>query len=1106
MSTGYLQLFSRSARDGLPVQFVNAVITSDDGKLYKVTTDENGYSVPVELPAPDVEYSLDENNTTVFPYSVYTVSAELEGWQIVTVRNIQVFAGQNSLMTLEMQPENENSNVRATPQIYNVPMHSLFSGNGGSGPEPLSYCHPSTFVLREVVIPTNVIVHLGRPTASAKDVTVSFRDYIKNVASSEIYPTWPTESLKANIYAQISLALNRVFTEWYPSKGYTFTITNSTSFDQYYVHGRNIFESISKIVDEIFNTYIRKTGNIEPFYAEYCDGKIVPNCPGMKQWGTKTLADQGKNAFQILQYYYGSNIELVTTNNIASIPSSYPGSPLSLGSTGTNVSIIQRQLNRITKNYPFLGTLPVDGVFGPSTEETVKKFQKQFSLTQDGVVGKATWYKISYIYVAVKKLAELTSEGEKPDGIPPTGNYPGYTIARGDTGPNVKRIQFYLSVASQFDSRVPNVAVDGIFGAATTNAVKAFQATVNLAQDGIVGPATWSALYNTFNSIETDIARPSVDWIGQFPGFNLKLGDRGNEVRLAQFYLTIASNFYPTIPAVNPDGIFGTATLNAVIAFQNRFNLAADGVIGKATWDKMYEVYSAIVNAIVDFNETPGIYPGTPLKAGSTGQSVKEVQFYLFLLSAYYSTIPRIAYDGIFGVATENAVIAYQKLAGLTVDGIVGPATWRSIYNSVIRLRTIDGPIVRYQDLPYPGHTVEEGMSGTAVLFVQYVLAISDFYFDTVRSVEITGTFNANTKIAVQEFQDLFSLPVTGVVDAETWATMQTVVERLLSASAGQMEVPPSGDYPGYVLGLGSAGPAVSALQYFILAIGERFCAVDFIDEDGWFGPQTEQAVKDFQEAFGLPVTGVVDEATWDVIVGFYYDAINRTTSKIKILVYDGYTNRFYTFYRELTEPMPYSTGRTLLVREFRGSSKSPTIWTTTAAMESWNITRETYGSAIPVGYAFKRIWEGGHGTTSQHYAGVAFDVGQTLSAAQRRQIWNVAYSLGVWGYVEPLSMTPTWVHFDRRYGTPACGGTSGYPTVRNGSRNTYVLIMQDALNALGYSTKTLDGIFGVNSENALKAFQRNNGLTADGICGCRTWTRLAQAAVGIGRTPTVID
>ena len=224
-----------------------------------------------------------------------------------------------------------------------------------------------------------------------------------------------------------------------------------------------------------------------------------------------------------------------------------------------------------------------------------------------------------------------------------------------------------------------------------------------------------------------------------------------------------------------------------------------------------------------------------------------------------------------------------------------------------------------------------------------------------------------------------------------------------------------------------------------------------------------------------------------------------------KVFVYDAFSNKMMKYTLNENDPMPYAYGNTMLLREFRGSSNSQVLWTTVAAMEAWNLTRRTYGKGIYIGYAFKRIWEGGHGTASQHYAGVSFDVGQNTTSAQRKRIHTVATDTGAWGYVEPLSMTPTWVHFDRRYGTAACSGV-GYPTVRRNSRSTYVLILQDGLNALGYSTRTLDGIFGANTESAVKGFQRAMGLTADGICGCQTWKKLTSAVVGIGRTQTVID
>ena len=226
-----------------------------------------------------------------------------------------------------------------------------------------------------------------------------------------------------------------------------------------------------------------------------------------------------------------------------------------------------------------------------------------------------------------------------------------------------------------------------------------------------------------------------------------------------------------------------------------------------------------------------------------------------------------------------------------------------------------------------------------------------------------------------------------------------------------------------------------------------------------------------------------------------------------KVFVYDQFTNNLLIYQLSENDVMPYAYGTTMRVREFRGSSNSSVLWTTTRAMEAWNLTRRSYGKGIYIGYAFKRIWEGGHGTASQHYAGVSFDVGQNVSSSERQRIWNAANNTGAWGYVEPISMTPTWVHFDRRYGTPACAGTtSGYPTLRRGAVSTYVLVLQDALNALGYTTYTLDGRFGANTERAVRAFQNNFGLSVDGIVGCNTWKKLTAAAVGIGRTQSVID
>ena len=350
-------------------------------------------------------------------------------------------------------------------------------------------------------VPQYITVHLGAPSANAENVTVSFLDYVKNVASSEIYPTWESAALRANILAIISFALNRVYTEFYPSRGYPFNITASTAYDQKFIKGRNIFENISQLVDELFTTYIRRIGFVEPLAAKFCNGTTV-TCDGLSQWGSQALAEEGRDSMAILRYYYGDNIELVTNAPVRSIRYSYPGSPLRRGSRGEAVQRVQVMLNRISRDYPAIPKVyPVDGVFGAATEASVKTFQQVFDLTDDGVVGSGTWYKLVFLYVGVLDLAELISQGQTyyPSG---GGSQPFPSVLReGDRGAPVKVIQYLLSVVGEFYSAIPEVAIDGIFGPATKNAVIALQRLAGLTQDGVVGARTWAALYRLYAGI-----------------------------------------------------------------------------------------------------------------------------------------------------------------------------------------------------------------------------------------------------------------------------------------------------------------------------------------------------------------------------------------------------------------------------------------------------------------------------------------------------------------------------------------------------------------------------------------------------------------------------
>ena len=352
-------------------------------------------------------------------------------------------------------------------------------------------------------VPQNITVHLGTPTSDAANVTVSFADYVKNVASSEIYPTWEESALRANILAITSFALNRIYTEYYRSRGYDFDITNSTAFDQAFVNGRSIFENISRLVDDLFNDYLRRPEFVEPLAAKFCNGTTV-TCEGLSQWGSQNLALEGYNSIEILRSYYG-DVETVVNAPIRGNRSSYPGTPLRVGSTGPNVVVIQASLNRISQNYPAIPKVPVaDGIFGSKTEASVKAFQKIFDLTPDGVVGQNTWYALVRIYTAVTKLSELRSQGQQFYSIswaPPNA------LQLGDTGEKVKLLQYMLAMLSEYIPEIPPVAVDGIYGKATRAAVLAAQRRFRLPETGVVDPETWQAIYGQFSGIENTTLR-----------------------------------------------------------------------------------------------------------------------------------------------------------------------------------------------------------------------------------------------------------------------------------------------------------------------------------------------------------------------------------------------------------------------------------------------------------------------------------------------------------------------------------------------------------------------------------------------------------------------
>lgn len=397
-------------------------------------------------------------------------------------------------------------------------------------------------------VPKTITVHLGLPDQWAENVTVSFPDYVKNVASSEIYPTWEPAAIRANVLAIISFALNRVYTEFYPSRGYDFQITSTTAYDQKFIRGRDIFENISQIVDEIFNNYIRRQGFVEPLSAKFCNGTTT-TCDGLSQWGSQELAQDGLNSMEILRHYYGNDIELVLDAPIQDLQSSYPGTPLRLGSVGENVVVLQVMLNRISQNYPAIPKIsPVIGSFNEETEAAVKKFQSIFNLTPDGIVGKATWYKLVYLYVGVAQLSELVSQGQTFYAV--QFQYPG-VLREGDRGDEVKALQYMLALLSEFDDALSPVGIDGVFGPSTARAVRNYQGVTGLVVDGIVGEDTWNSLYRNFVQAQQYLSRDMEQFprtaaqavpaavmevrsgekdyerttrMGQYPGYEVKLG------------------------------------------------------------------------------------------------------------------------------------------------------------------------------------------------------------------------------------------------------------------------------------------------------------------------------------------------------------------------------------------------------------------------------------------------------------------------------------------------------------------------------------------------------------------------------------------------------
>ena len=442
--------------------------------------------------------------------------------------------------------------------------------------------------IRYPTVPNNITVHLGAPDKYARDITVPFTDYIANVASSEIYPTWPRNALIANIYTIISFAMNRIYNEWYRSKGYNFDITSLPAYDQTYTENGSTYENISNIVGEIFNNYVVKGDQVQPYFTSYCDGRIR-TCDGLSQWGTVTLANQGKTPLDILKYYYGNDIKIKYDAPVGDMKEGFPGDDVGLGYVGNPVLAIQRDLRRIRKNYPAIPDITSTlGIYDTETENAVKKFQEIFNLPVTGIVDKATWYKIKYVYNSVLKLADLYSEGLKEKDI--SFRYAD-ELKYGDTGIEVEYIHYFLDALAFLDPDIPRLPTNSIYTNNTESMVKAFQQKYKLPVTGIFTYSDWTVLKNAYRNILKSFPKEYQNFIDDlYPDYFLTRGMSGVDVKRFQKYLLAICRYDKSIPGVRVNGNFDELTEKSVMKLQQDYGFDINGIVGPLLWRKVVEL------------------------------------------------------------------------------------------------------------------------------------------------------------------------------------------------------------------------------------------------------------------------------------------------------------------------------------------------------------------------------------------------------------------------------------------------------------------------------------------------------------------------------------
>ena len=726
MGEGYLRVHTTIADRARPVPGVTVQIMTTDGQLIqRLITDSMGFTPEIALPAPPATETLHYQASP--PYAVYDVMAASPGYEGEIIHKIHIVDTVHGELPINMIPIAGNDPVvheitneehwllhanttdpaveadASTPPAPGSPAQNApplpdipASANPrASIPNPVQADYVLTAqvqpdLLPNVTIPDFITVHLGQMNSPARDIRVPFKDYIKNIASNEIYDTWHEEAIKANIYAIVSFTLNRLYTEFYRSRGYPFDITATTHMDHQFSEGTVFGANISRIVDHYFNDYIRMIGHKEPFHAMYCDGVKV-QCPGqMTQWGSQDLAGQGMSAQEIIRFFYNRyDLEFVETNLVSNQMDSWPGYTIQQGYSGNIVYRMQDMINRIASSIGTPLITQVDGIYGPQTTAAVTAIQRYSKLTPDGKVGKATWHEIQRLYAAVRKLSQMDSEG---DYVTIGRTPPVTSLSTSQRGELVARLQFLLNFISLYDPYVKRVLTTGIIDTQTRASVSDFQRSEGIPVDGSVGPTTWRALYTIYWGIKDhNIMTPPGTGGGgsggggstgdgnfnipSYPGYVLRRGSSGTSVRTLQQTLNEISKVISQIPTVGAvDGIFGAATEAAVRKFQQLWGLTVDGLVGPATW-------RAIMVEYADEQASHPPYPGQVIEPGMTNNNVKTLQNLINKVAATDPDIPFVIADGIFGMGTQNAVRTFQQQYGLLVDGRVGPSTWQAMVN-----------------------------------------------------------------------------------------------------------------------------------------------------------------------------------------------------------------------------------------------------------------------------------------------------------------------------------------------------------------------------------------------------------------------------------------